>query len=295
MAPRIYLLVQTFILYTFAYASVPASILAEESALIPTDRGNAGPTQYFSTRPAAGTSYTDAQISLIIANPTYFPSAYSVLRSIGDVPSTSSATATAPDQGYLASLSAELNGILPTDVGTLGQSAYASVHPAEYSSYVSELDSIITANPNYFPTLASELATESSGSQIPIIPQASSITPAPAPTTFHTSPRPLFSSGFVPQRTSAPVIHNPNPTPVGAIAGGVVGGVVVIALIGISAFFLRRSRKRKAAGYPKQEDQARQSTTIWQLRHLLPFTKRCLMSPKESAIHQSDRLSALRP
>lgn len=221
------------------------------------------------------------------------------------MPTTISVAATVPDQGYPASISAELAGIKPIDAGTLRPDAYASLHPAEFSTYESELKSVVIANPTYFPSLVSFYAAGVTGtsisfslsSPIPVIPTVlqstlassttlalittppssiilmsssmpassstlassttSTLSPSPALRTFHTSPKPLYSSAFVPQHTPAPVLSRANSTPVGAIAGGVVGGVVVIAIVGIIAFLLRRAKKRKATASHRQEVEPR--------------------------------------
>lgn len=63
-----------------------------------------------------------------------------------------------PQRGYPAAISAEFLSIIPAQVSEASQLIpYLSAHPAAASTYLAEFDSIVAANPTYFPSLASEL------------------------------------------------------------------------------------------------------------------------------------------
>ena len=67
-------------------------------------------------------------------------------------------------------------------------------------------------------------------------------TPVPSPTpTPSPSPTPTPTPEPIPQNLSTDTVNT------GAIAGGVVGGVAVIALVGVLFFYLRRKRATESA------------------------------------------------
>ncbi|USP78297.1 hypothetical protein yc1106_05571 [Curvularia clavata] len=85
-------------------------------------------------------------------------------------------------------------------------------------------------------------ATSTPGSSV------TSVSPTPVSTSTISSITPSPT-------TSSPAPSPKNPTPVGAIVGGVLGGIAALALIGFGTFFLMR-RKRTAVSGPMPYDQS---------------------------------------
>ena len=159
-----------FLLANGVFGQYPASISAELGDIYPTDKGTIGLSAYETLHPAEASTYIAGLNSVVLANPTYFPTAASVLMNEGGGGSVmqSSMMASIPDYGYPASLSRELGGIFPTNLGSLSFSDYITAHPAEASTYISLLHSIETANPQYFPSAGGGGGGGGGGSGIPI-------------------------------------------------------------------------------------------------------------------------------
>ncbi|KAK2484131.1 hypothetical protein H9L39_05923 [Fusarium oxysporum f. sp. albedinis] len=112
------------------------------------------------------------------------------------------------------------------------------------STTVEEVESVYFTykgqkSPNLSTVTLTDGASEGLGESVTVTVQKK-VTGSPSAVTFYVIPQPTSD------RTTSSVSHGSRgkPTPVGAIVGGVVGGVAVLGLIGLGAFCLRRRRRK---------------------------------------------------